>query len=444
MPGLPAPTEERFTMGSREPANHRLWSGSTDRWSLSARVLGLMAVVVLLSLVPAWWLTANTAASAAHSEAVARAKSAVRSLADSPWLVAAATAEDPSAALAAPIEQIRADNDSLFIVVMDSQGHRWTRSYADQSVDIYLGSVAVAQAGEIVAEDYVGTLGRAVRVVGPVRPAGGVVALVAAGVSLQSVSHVGLGQAATVLLFAIASLALGLVGAWAVSRQVHRQTRGLGPLGLSRLYSYYEAVLHSVQAGLVLVGNDRTVVLCNDEARRLVGTPEVKPGQHVADLWLDPELQELMISGRDCDGESFVEDGRVLVVTQKRAAFEGEDLGWVTTLRDRTDLVRLSGEVDSLRSFSEMLRSRSHEADNRLHTVIMLVELGRGDEAIEFATAAIQQSQTLIDTVTTAVQDAPLAALLLGKCAQAEERGVSLRLAEDLDELPLESWRLLQ
>ena len=97
------------------------------------------------------------------------------------------------------------------------------------------------------------------------------------------------------------------------------------------------------------------------------------------------------------------------------------------TLRDHTELRALTGELDSVRGLTEALRSQTHEAANRLHTVVTLIELGRADEAVEFATAELALAQQLTDQVVGAVDEPVLAALLLGKSAQAAERGVELR-----------------
>jgi len=220
----------------------------------------------------------------------------------------------------------------------------------------------------------------------------------------EKVRRVSEERALQLLKLTLVSLSLGILGTWLIARRIHLQTRGLGPLGLGRLHSYHEALLHSVHAGLVLVGVDGPVVLCNDEASRLLGVPGVRPGTQVADLGLEFDLAELMTSGRECSGETHVAARTALVVTQVPAVLDGVDVGWVTTLRDRTDLVRLTGELDSLRSFSDMLGSRAHEADNRLHAVVMLVEMGRPEEAVKLATAAIEQSQALVDAVTEAVR----------------------------------------
>jgi sensor histidine kinase regulating citrate/malate metabolism len=87
--------------------------------------------------------------------------------------------------------------------------------------------------------------------------------------------------------------------------------------------------------------------------------------------------------------------------------------------------------LDSERGFTQALRSQAHEAANRLHTVVSLIELGRAEEAVEFATAELELAQALTDQVVAAVSEPVLAALLLGKTAQANERGVELVVSPD-------------
>lgn len=89
---------------------------------------------------------------------------------------------------------------------------------------------------------------------------------------------------------------------------------------------------------------------------------------------------------------------------------------------------------ESFRTLGEALRAQTHEHGNRMHTAVALLELGRSDEAIQLLTESSQQSQTLVDQVTTPQGGDPaVGALLLGKVSQARERGIDLRLriAED-------------
>lgn len=66
-----------------------------------------------------------------------------------------------------------------------------------------------------------------------------------------------------------------------------------------------------------------------------------------------------------------------------------------------------------------------------MHTIVAMIELGRADDAAAMATTELELSQHLIDTMTEAVHEPALVALLLGKSAQASERGIAFTLTED-------------
>lgn len=81
---------------------------------------------------------------------------------------------------------------------------------------------------------------------------------------------------------------------------------------------------------------------------------------------------------------------------------------------------------ESIRTLGEALRAQTHEHGNRMHTAVSLLELGRTDEAIEILTETSRQSQALVDQVAARRDGDPtVGALLLGKAAQARERGVA-------------------
>ena len=125
-----------------------------------------------------------------------------------------------------------------------------------------------------------------------------------------------------------------------------------------------------------------------------------------------------------------VTDARVLVVNRSQVDTRSHD-SEVVTIRDRTELQGALGELSSLQVLTDSLRSQAHEAANKLHTVITMVEMGRPDEAVKFATNELELSQRLVDRLSSDVGDPTLVALLLGKSAQADERGIELSVTED-------------
>lgn len=101
------------------------------------------------------------------------------------------------------------------------------------------------------------------------------------------------------------------------------------------------------------------------------------------------------------------------------------------TIRDRTELEQLTGELRSMRTLSDALRAQTHEFSNRLHTIVSLIELDRAPEALAFAEGQLGASQRLADRVTGSVREPVISALLLGKTTQAAERGIALHLDTD-------------
>jgi sensor histidine kinase regulating citrate/malate metabolism len=208
---------------------------------------------------------------------------------------------------------------------------------------------------------------------------------------------------------------------------------GLDPQELAALYEHHDAVLHAIREGVVVVGLDGRLLLANGEARRLLGLAEDAVGRPVEEAVGDPSLAAAL-RGREAEhADLHVAGGRVVVSSHREAKIDGRDVGTVTTLRDRTELEGLVRELTTVRGLADALRAQAHEAANELHTVVGLVELGRYDDAVSFATRRIGVTQDEVDLVQERIGDPALVALLLGKAAVCRERGVELRLDEASD-----------
>ncbi|MEW1900872.1 sensor histidine kinase [Streptomyces sp. NPDC086147] len=389
--------------------------------------------VVLVAVVVAGCAVFAYLTDRAQAEETARRQSTATAaaVADSPSVATAARSADPSAALQPYAESLRRHADVAFVVIMAPDGTRWTHPEPDQIGRTYLGHIEEARRGRIHSETHLGVLGPSVRTIAPVFDADGrVVALVSAGITIERISAQVREQVTALLGMAGAALALGGAGTYVVNARLRRHTHGMNATELSRMHDYHEAALHAVREGLVMLDGRRRIALINDGARELLGLDEGVVGRPAAELGLPAPLTGALLSSEPRVDETHLTDDRVLVVST-RPVVGGERRGTVVTLRDRTELQALSGELDSERGFTEALRSQAHEAANRLHTVVSLIELGRVAEAVEFATAELELAQALTDRVVDAVGEPVLAALLLGKAAQANERGVELVLTED-------------
>lgn len=347
-------------------------------------------------------------------------------VARAPSTLAAVNSPYPSGLLQPTTERIRADTGMDFIVVMAPDRTRYTHTNPDLIGQPFIGTIDGALEGRTITETFTGTLGPSIRAVSPVFDGGEVVALVSAGVTRDKIGGQVASQIPLILAVAAAGLALAALSSFLLSRRLRRQTHGLAPDELRVLYEHHDAVLHSVHEGLVVFGAGiGPAEVVNDQARTLLDLPDGPV--HREDLPIS--LQQM--SWGVVRDETHVTTDRVLLVNQDVVSWENKPIGTVLTIRDQTELRAVLGELDSVRNFAESLRAQAHEAANRLHTVVTMVELGKPEEAVAFATAELKLSQVLIDRLLGSVGDAALAALLLGKVDQAAERGVTLAISED-------------
>ncbi|MFF9407149.1 ATP-binding protein [Streptomyces anandii] len=400
--------------------------------SLAGQLFAMQAV--LLSLVVAGYALFTYVSDRGQAEQSARrqATAVARSIADAPSVRSAIHTADPTAQLQPYALRVQKDTGVDFVTIMTPGGIRWTHPSEKQIGKPFLGNIYRAQHGETFTETYTGTLGASVRAVTPVWDGRRIIGLVSAGIKVEAISHRVQDQVTALLGVAAGILALGGVATYVINARLRRHTHGMNADELSRMHDYHQAALHAVREGLLMLDAQYRVALINDGGRELlgVGREEDVVGTSVADLGLPAPLTGALLASEPRVDEVHLTDSRVLVVNTSPVS-GGERRGTVVTLRDVTELQSLMGELDSERGFTQALRSQAHEAANRLHTVVSLIELGRAEEAVEFATAELELAQALTDQVVAAVSEPVLAALLLGKTAQANERGVELVVSED-------------
>lgn len=271
------------------------------------------------------------------------------------------------------------------------------------------------------------------------------VGAVIVGNSADSVREGFMAQSKWLIGIAITTLLLGIASSWATSRGLRRVTGDYGATELRSMLEFYSSVLKAVSEGLLLVDRSAGIVLINADARELLGLPATgddSTGEQISatddpvratspiggialrDLNLPDALIDLLSSGRWARDEIHYTDDRVLVVNQQPTDAASDT--WVVTMRDHTELAELSGELVSVRSFSDSLRAQTHEYANRLHMVVSLLETGHTDEAIDFAAKDLDDLNRVTGDGQMSFDHPVLSALLLSKIAQAAEVGIDM------------------
>ncbi|MBM6620529.1 sensor histidine kinase [Micrococcaceae bacterium RIT802] len=237
------------------------------------------------------------------------------------------------------------------------------------------------------------------------------------------------GTVPNLLIYLGVSLAVGTVGSLLLSRRVKHQTLGMEPDEIAGLVEHREAILHGVKEGVVAIDPRDRITLVNDAALELLGWPAHSEGLPLDDLGISDALRAALTRGPAQMDQLLLVGERLVVLNRRPMQSRGRAVGWVTTLRDRTELSTLESELGATRTTTDTLRAQTHEFANQLHTISGLLQLGEYDEALGFVDGVSFSRTQLVDDVTQGIADPAIAALVIAKSSLAGERGVSIHLA---------------
>jgi serine phosphatase RsbU (regulator of sigma subunit)/PAS domain-containing protein/anti-sigma regulatory factor (Ser/Thr protein kinase) len=329
--------------------------------SAAGQVFLLQVVVVVLLVVAAVAAIVLQAAHDALQQGRRESVVAARSFARAPDVVEAFRSPDPTAVLQPRTEAARKWAGVDFIVAVSTEGIRYTYPYPQEIGKRFVGTIEPALEGRTVVEQAGGPplpagKGTAVQAVVPVTDSRGtVVGLVSAGITVKNVSERWMPQLPITIGSGAAALALATVGTTLVARRLRRQTHGLAPAELARMYEHHDAVLHAVREGVLITDGDGRLMLANDEAQQLLGLPPEAQGRHVRELGLPEQIRHLLTSPEVVTDEVRLAGDRLLSVNKRPTFPHAARDGSVVTLRDTTELTAVSGRAEVARERLKLL-----------------------------------------------------------------------------------------
>ncbi|HSA52197.1 MAG TPA: SpoIIE family protein phosphatase [Yinghuangia sp.] len=351
---------------------------------MAGQVLLLELAIVVLLVVVAVVALVLQARRDGLRDARHRTTAAAEAFAKAPGFVQALDSPDPGPVIQPSLTAAREASGVDQMVVVDLGGAVYSSSVGDRPLP---SDAPDPRAEEFIRTGSTSTItyptpeGRAVLTSVPVRdPGGRPVGLVAAAVTVERARDSADRQLPVVLGSAAAVLVLAVGGTALVTRRLRRQTRGLEPAEMTRMYEHHDAVLHAVREGVLIVGGDGRLVLANDEARRLLDLPPNAEGRPVGELGLGEGLAALLASEQPATDEVHASGERLLAVNKRLTRPPGGPAGSVVTLRDSTELEELAGRAESTRRRLRLL----YEAGVRVGTTLDVARTTR-----ELAEAAV-------------------------------------------------------
>lgn len=389
---------------------------------LQTRIILATVALVTLVVVLTGALFVSVLQHSLHEQLGEHALNLARTVARMPEIREAMATDRPSAIIQPLVEQIRTATGASFIVVGNREGIRYSHPVPERiGLPMVGGDNAPAlEEGKEYVSIATGTLGRSMRGKVPVLDdRERVIGVISVGFLLPRVNALVLKYLPTVLLVLILGWAVGIPGAWFLSRSITRATHGLEPEEIGALAQQRSAILGAIREAIIAIDRTGRVVVANSTAREMV--PELEVGRLILEVLPNSRLPDVLSSGapeydqRMLIGETTVVTNRVPVV------IDGRVEGVVASFRDQTELDNLARELSDTRRYSEALRAQSHEFANTLQAVSGMLQLGRVEEAVDFIQDVTDDQRQLVEALPKSLHEPAVSALLLGKWARAEE-----------------------
>lgn len=404
---------------------------------LATQILLLQLTVVALTLGIAFALLAVLSYHRLIDEYGTRSLDIARVVADAPMVreeVARDNARMPSAEELAngPLQklagQVRQATNALFVVVTTDKGLRLSHPNINE-LGKPVSTEPTGLAGQEQVSHQTGTMGPSVRAKVPVFAPDSttVVGQVSVGMSTSWVYRLLNSDLRAALLTGVPALLVGVLLSVMLSRRWRALTLDLQPTEMTELVRTQEAVLHGIGEGVLACDTDGNTTFVNDEASRLLEI-NAAIGRPIDEIGLTPRVLNVL---RSCDPTPTLATvgDHVLVVLARPVSREGQDLGSVLVVRDRTDVELLTRQLDAVKLMSTVLRAQRHEFANRLHLLNGLVHSGHTEEASAYLTELLGSGPlgSALPGIET-IRDPFLQAFLAAKGAVAREAGATLRI----------------
>ncbi|MEZ0069188.1 two-component system CitB family sensor kinase [Streptacidiphilus sp. MAP12-20] len=402
-----------------------------SRRKLSTRILASQLLILAVTSVIGFVLLAFAQRDEYDKVNEERARSIAEIAATDPQIVAAMQAGDPGMGPNSIVQtvatRIMNAGNATYVVVIDRNKVRHSHPQP-QLIGAAIEEDVVALDGLTHVGIDNGATGRSANARIPLKDSvGNIIGEVSVGINESQVLRQLLGELRVFALYIGAALGVGVLASYVLARRLKRTTFGLELEEIAGLLQDREAMLHGIREGVLAFDPGGKVSVVNDEARRLLGLGTAL-GSRLEDLLPEGRLRRALAGELGPDEIHVLTDSHCLAVNRMPVVLHGRALGAVVTVRDRTEIVGMLRELDSVRGLTDALRAQQHEFANRMHTLAGLLELGEQQEALDYAVELASADRSRAEEVRERIGNSLMVGLIVAKCTVAAERGVQLTL----------------
>lgn len=348
---------------------------------------------------------------------------------------------DPVQVIQPAMERIRKQIDAEFIVVGNEEGIRYSHTRPEQIGEKMVGgdNHRALEEGEYYISRADGSLGPSLRGKSPIfNQDGEIIGIVSVGFLMEDIQERIFNDVINVTYRSLIVFVIAIIGSVMLARNIRKETMGLEPYQIAKLYTEREAILQSVREGILSYDITGEITMMNHTARKLLNVQESFHDSKIEDLLPSSNPYQVFNTGEpQMDQELLLED-KTLIVSQTPIFHKDEVKEVVASFRDKTEFEQMLNTISEVQSYSEDLRAQTHEFTNKLYVLSSLLQLGEYDEAVNMIQSETTDLQIKNRILFNQIEDTKIQAVILGKMGKASEQKINFDIDSNssLETLP--------
>ncbi|KGA97532.1 histidine kinase [Alkalihalobacillus alcalophilus ATCC 27647 = CGMCC 1.3604] len=332
------------------------------------------------------------------------------------------------------IENIRVQSGAEFIVIGDVEGIRYTHPEPDK-----VGQAMVGGDNEgalVYGDSYIslaeGSLGASVRGKTPIYDEyEQIIGVVSVGFMISYVDSIFRQGLMGFVLWLVLIFMVGLVGSILLAKSIRRDTFGLEPYQIARIYKEKGAILESIKEGVIATDQKGCITVLNQSAKEILAISSEAVGQPIKEVMSESEIAHVLASEKATGQYETFYGEKQLLVRYQTIDDDGIYAGKVASFQDRLGIQEIINTLSEVQQYSQDLRAQTHEYTNKLYAISGWLQLGHTKKALSFIHQEIGQQKEYEQVLFEQIQDPTIQAILIGKLSKASEKKITFLLNEE-------------
>ena len=234
------------------------------------------------------------------------------------------------------------------------------------------------------------------------------------------------------LLITLTAILIELLISAEMSKSIKKSLLGYEPNVFSAMYQIRDNILESLNEGIVAIDQNGIIQFVNKSALKMLDCTDKKiTGLPLSDICDDTFLSHTLKSGQK---EFNIRDHKLKntnILIDRIPIREMDDIiGAVAILHNRAEYTKLMEDLTGTRYLVESMRANNHDFTNKLHVILGLIQMEMYDKAISYIENITLVQRSTISRIMSIVDDAAVAALLIGKTSRASELNIKFSIKD--------------